>query len=204
MQISAPDVPPIPEDKDADVLFAQELNKLSIKERDEALHDVHGVSDVMDEEPASVKKCFQQLQLELLEIKNKSAYDQALIQNEAYVKDEKFSLMFLRADGFDPKNAAARVVSFFEAKLQLFGPELLARDIKLSDLDEDDVKCLESGYAQVLPGRDRAGRAILILLPMIRVFKVHANKVCLRNLQKKIYSSSSSICFGDMCSCFFH
>mmetsp|Transcript_87484 Transcript_87484/g.131231 ORF Transcript_87484/g.131231 Transcript_87484/m.131231 type:complete len:468 (+) Transcript_87484:35-1438(+) len=175
MKMPDQDVPPIPEDNDA--LFAQELNKLSMKERDEVLHDVHGVSDVMDEEPAFVEKCFRELQVELLKIKSKPAYDQALLHNEAYVKDEKFMLMFLRAEGFDPKSAAARTVSFFEAKLQLFGPELLARDVKVSDLDEDDVRCLESGYAQILPGRDRAGRAIFMLLPMIKVFKVHANKL---------------------------
>jgi hypothetical protein len=173
------DVPPIPEDKDADALFAQELNKLSMKERDEVLYDVHGVSDVMDEEPAFVKRCFQELQNEILKIKDKTAYDQALYQNEAYVTDEKFSLLFLRAEGFDPRSAAARMVSFFQAKLELFGPELLARDIKVSDLDEDDIRCLESGYAQLLHGRDRAGRAIFMLLPMIRAHKVHINKVCL-------------------------
>lgn len=168
-------VPPVPEDGDA--VFAAELNKLSIKERDSALHDVHGVSDVIREDPYFVRKCFQDLQLEILKIREKAAYDLALQKDESYVNDERLRLMFLRAESFDPTTAATRMVSFFEAKLDLFGPESIARDIRMSDLDEDDKRCLESGYVQLLSGRDRAGRAIFLLLPMIKAHKTHVNKV---------------------------
>ena len=41
----------------------------------------------------------------------------------------------------------------------------------------DDEK-LESGYAQVLNKRDRAGRAIFMLMPMIRRYKTLQNRVC--------------------------
>ena len=170
---------PIPEENDADTLFAEELNKLSMKERDSALHDVHGVSeDITDEDPSFVKRCYEEFEKEIEKIKDKAAYLLALEKNAAYVKDDKFVLMFLRADSFDEKIAAARMVSFFQAKLDLFGPESIARDIKISDLDEDDKRCLESGYVQILSHRDRAGRAILTLLPMIKAHKTHVNKVC--------------------------
>ena len=85
--------------------------------------------------------------------------------------------MFLRADAFDVKHAAARIASFFQAKLELFGPEKLSKEIGINDLNQDDIECLESGYCQVLPGRDRAGRVILVLLPQIRSAKSVENKV---------------------------
>jgi hypothetical protein len=168
-----------PNPVETEALFAQELNKLSMQERDEVLQDIHGVSDIMNEEPAFVRKRFQELEDELSKIsdKEKDAYLQAKLLNEEYVTNKKFLLMFLRADDFQVKLVAARIVAFFQAKLELFGPDKLGRDIRLSDLNEDDMRCLESGYAQVLPERDRAGRAIFSLMPMIRAHRFIENKV---------------------------
>jgi hypothetical protein len=171
-----PSEDPSPE---TDAIFAAELNKLSMKERDEVLQDVHGVSDVIEEQIDFVKRCFQDLaeSLSLIPAVDKAAYLRARAQNEEYVNDEKFLLMFLRADAFDAVSAAARMVGFFQTKLELFGPEKLGREITLDDLDEDDHRVLESGYAQILPGRDRAGRAIFCLMPMIRSHRCMENKV---------------------------
>jgi hypothetical protein len=166
-----------PNPDETEALFAQELNKLSMQERDEVLQDIHGVSDIIDEEPTFVRKRFEELEDELSKICDKQAYLQAKLQNEEYVTNEKILLMFLRADEFQVKLAAARIVAFFEAKLDLFGPDKLGRDIRLSDLNEDDMRCLESGYAQVLPERDRAGRVIFSLMPMIRAHQCIENKV---------------------------
>jgi hypothetical protein len=70
-------------------------------------------------------------------------------------------LRFLRADGFDVNAAAERLGKHFAVKLELFGPELLAKDIVQDDLDEDDLKALYHGdMGHVLPFRDRAGRTI--------------------------------------------
>lgn len=69
--------------------------------------------------------------------------------------------MFLRADDYNPKNAATRLVKFMEGKLKYFGSDPLARPIEYSDLDNDTIQCLRSGVMQILPCRDRAGRAIL-------------------------------------------
>ena len=41
----------------------------------------------------------------------------------SYVTSYKFRLMFLRAELFEPKKAARRIISFLEEKLSLFGPE---------------------------------------------------------------------------------
>jgi hypothetical protein len=189
-----------PNPDETEALFAQELNKLSMQERDEVLQDIHGVSDVMNEEPAFVRKQFQQLEDELSRISDKEAYLQAKLLHEEYVTNQKFLLMFLRADAFQVKLAAARIVAFFQAKLDLFGPDKLGRDITLSDLNEDDIRCLESGYAQVLPERDRAGRAIFSLMPMIRAHRCIENKVSV--IEISFGRLHSSLLISIMHSCF--
>ena len=154
---------------ETNAFFANELNKLSIKERDEVLQDVHGVSDTMNEESEFVDDCLQSVVQELSRISDadKRAYLLAKQKNPQYVNERKFLLMFLRANLFDASNAASRIVSFFQAKLELFGPEKLGRDIMMNDLNEEDIACFESGYCQVLGGRDRAGRAVFFLLPKV-------------------------------------
>jgi len=99
-------------------------------------------------------------------------------QNKAYVTDDKFRLMFLRAAGFHPQKAAIRLVAFFKEKLRYFGQEPLTRQIQLSDLDSDDLACLKAGHTQVLPPRDRSGRPIYIDLEVShdRSFKTIANR----------------------------
>lgn len=165
--------------KNTDAFFAAELNKLTMEERDEVLHDVHGVSDVMQEDSDFISRRIVELTAELDSIPPSScqAYLLAKQQNESYVMNEKFLLMFLRADRFHIKTVAARFVAFFQGKLELFGPDKVGRDILYTDLSEDDKACLHSGYAQVLNGRDRSGRAIFCLLPMIRNFKTLENRV---------------------------
>jgi hypothetical protein len=51
---------------------------------------------------------------------------------------------------------------YFKEKLKLFGRKLLAKDIKLSDLDADDRAYLVSGIGQLAPQRDRAGRCVFV------------------------------------------
>ena len=171
--------PPVDRNPDTEALFAAELARLSMQERDEVLQDIHGVSDVQKEDPPFVQRCFDDLEeaLSLIPVIEKLAYLQAKDLDESYTSNEDFLLMFLRANSFNIKSSAARIVSFFETKLTLFGPERLARDITYRDLDEDDIQCLESGYAQILPGRDRAGRVIFCLLPMIRRYRSLRNRV---------------------------
>jgi hypothetical protein len=174
--------PPPPVDRnenETEALFADELSRLSMQERDEVLHDIHGVSDVQEEDPAFVQRCFEDMEeaISIIPAIDKMAYRQARHLDESYVDNGDFMLMFLRASSFDIKSAASRIVAFFEAKLELFGPEKLAKDITWDDLDGDDIKCLESGYAQILPGRDRSGRAILCLVPTIRKYRTMLNRV---------------------------
>ena len=43
----------------------------------------------------------------------------------------------------------------------------MARDITQDDLDEDNLKVLNSGAYQVLPNRDRADRAVVLVVPNV-------------------------------------
>jgi hypothetical protein len=164
---------------DLDSLLAQELTKLTIKEREESYEDLHGVDDVVNETPELVYNCLNALDAELHRIAQKDAYWLAEEQDQAYVTNPKFRLRFLRAERFVPKSAAKRLVGFLEGKLHFFGPSLLTKPIKFSDLDKDDQACLKYGQMQVLPSRDRSGRSIFCDMNMIkdRCFKRPANRL---------------------------
>ncbi len=82
------DKPPLHEfrSEDADQLMAQELNKLSIQEREQVYNDLHGVSDQAHEEsPEFAKERLAELQLALDErVPVKLAYELALIIDPDY------------------------------------------------------------------------------------------------------------------------
>jgi hypothetical protein len=160
------------------------MNQLSLIERERVFADVHGVADAVNEEPHFVDRCLAELQTELEKIPThmNRAYVMAHSQCPEYVNSKKFRLMFLRTDSFQPQLAALRIVEFLAAKLELFGPEKFAKDIELADLDEGDIACLESGYMQLLPGRDRSGRPIVSCIPYCApVNATHVNKVSKEN-----------------------
>ena len=93
----------------------------------------------------------------------------ALRDSPHYVRSNKFLIMFLRREKFDVIKSLERLQLFFELKRDLFGPDCLGRDITLQqDMEPDDIALIASGYAQILPGRDRAGRAILLCLQHLR------------------------------------
>jgi hypothetical protein len=159
---------PLPQE-DADALLAKEMAAMSVQEREQALNDIHGVSDVIHEEPSFVRAKMEEMEMELSKLTNKGkeAYMQAEAQNKECVTCEKFRLKFLRAEMFDARLAAGRMVGFFDEKKKLFGPDKLTKEIKLWDLDKDDQKFLERGIGQILPQRDRAGRRIMTWMPMM-------------------------------------
>ena len=161
-----PDLESITEDPDA--LLARELNRLSIQEREQVNYDVHGVAEVMPEGSEFVSTRLIQLELELDKITEKEAYNQALIQDPNFVKNCNFRIRFLRAERFVAAEAAVRMVRHFQYKMELFGASKLVKDIKIEDLHSEDIKVLESGFIQLLPVRDRAGRAVMCWNPILR------------------------------------
>ena len=146
--------------KDANAILADALAQMSIQERENAYENTHGVSQVIEETPDMVFQKLAELDTELFKITHKPAFEMALQINPGYINDQKFRIMFLRAEYFDPRKAATRLVLFLEKKLHYFGRDALARNVHLSDLDKDDMRMLKSGQMQILPSRDRAGRLI--------------------------------------------
>jgi hypothetical protein len=151
----------IDDSKQVEHLLTQELNQMSLKERELVYEEIHSVDKMIDEPTEFVTERLEALERELRMIPMKPAYDQAEQISKLYVTDRKLRLQFLRTEYFDARKAAHRLVSFMEGKLHFFGPEVLARSIYLSDLDDDDFESLKSGVLQIFPSRDRAGRAIL-------------------------------------------
>ena len=162
-----------------DSALAKEFNKLSVQERSITYEELHGVNDCVEETPVFLQNGLQHLDEALARITTKPAYEIAVRQNEGYVMDDKFRIMFLRADSFHPEKAATRMVGYFEGKLKYFGESLLTKRIQFSDLDQDDQECVKGGHLQVLPSRDRSGRAIFIDLNILhdQSYRIAANRL---------------------------
>jgi hypothetical protein len=103
-----------------------------------------------------------------LEDHKKNAYNIAKKLNPEYICGRAFRLKFLRAGLFVPKDAATCIIGFLEEKLKLFGPNSLARELMLSDLNQDDMVLLRSGVFSKVPMRDSAGRDVTITIPFFR------------------------------------
>ena len=146
--------------KDAAKLIAEDLRRMSILEREKVLFGVHGVSDAMEESLEMTAKCLTELDTKISKIRFKEAYTFAELRNPSYVNDRNFRLHFLRSVKFDTSWAAEKLVRFFELKLELFGGDMLTKDITLDDFDEETTAVMESGLCTILPLKDRAGRAI--------------------------------------------
>lgn len=176
----------IPEDlpdrrplQDAEQLLAKDLNQVSHQERQDALHDIHGVSDLPDESPAFVARCQNDLELYLIRNQKRSAAFQTVWNTGAHHIDyiRSLYLLFLRCDAFDIAKAGQRIYLHFDTKLTLFGQDKLGRDITLNDFDAHDMDCYKAGFFQILPVRDRAGRAICIKLWKLQKFHCRENVV---------------------------
>ncbi|KAL3924666.1 MAG: hypothetical protein SGILL_000903 [Bacillariaceae sp.] len=167
-----------------ETILAREIAKLSTSEREAIMHDIHGVTDEehFKETPALIAEKLTQLESKIQQLMQHqmrhntnsndaaadrpgnigTAYSLALAMNPEYVQDASFRLMFLRASHFDVAQAAKRFLGHFEKKMELFGASKLVKTITLEDLDADDNECLLRGQSQLLPYRDRSGRAVFV------------------------------------------
>mmetsp|Transcript_2901 Transcript_2901/g.6435 ORF Transcript_2901/g.6435 Transcript_2901/m.6435 type:complete len:599 (+) Transcript_2901:346-2142(+) len=153
----------------AEQVLADEMANMSITERDKIMFEMHGIStETFDETPEKVEEALKHLEEHIRKIPadSREAYEQAKYISPEYVNDRAFRIMFLRSELFDSEKAALKMIKHFTIKRELFGDgEILCRDIRQSDLNEQERKTLESGFLQVLPDRDAAGRAVIILSP---------------------------------------
>ena len=163
--------------KQAESLLAKEMYKLSTEERSRVLDEIHGVAEEIDETDEFITDCLKKMEEEVLKIRKRSAYEKALFVKPSAVKDPTFRLMFLRAEYYDPKKAAKRMVSYFHHKLRLFGFDSLIRPITLDDLDEHDKHALNAGTMQFLPIKDKSGRTIVCNFHKFHDFQSSINQV---------------------------
>jgi hypothetical protein len=139
----------------------RELVQMSTDERTQVFADIGGAQEINPEDPDFVNECLMELNEKIAGIKNKAAFEIAQRTSPHYTNNPGFRIMFLRADNFDVEKASHRIVRHFEEKLELFGGEKLADDIRLEDLTVDDMEALEAGGIQVLPHPDQFGRLVL-------------------------------------------
>jgi hypothetical protein len=145
-----------------DPALAEEMNRLSVKERELVLEEIHGVADAIEETPELVSSSLAKMRdiiVILTAKKYKRALDRALFLKPGIATDDKFHLLFLRAERFDPSKAASKMCRYFEHKMELFGYENLAKRITLEDLDENDMRALYEGSFQVITVNHRGLQA---------------------------------------------
>jgi len=164
-------------------ILEESFATLSLQEKEKILFDVHGLPLIDQEDPANIDDLLDEIECSLHKIRRKRSYDKAKsILDGRLVKDRSLRLMFLRCDRFLTKVAAQRIVRHFDVKEDLFGDgEVLGRDVSQSDLSEEDMAVLESGFFQILPSRDSCGRTILFAVPELRPFNA-SSKSCVRTI----------------------
>eukprot|EP00980_Cylindrotheca_fusiformis_P003723 scaffold824_cov129-Cylindrotheca_fusiformis.AAC.3 len=178
------------EDDTHESMLAKTMSSLTFEEQQVAIHDLHGVSEIAEDDPIMIDEKLVEMEVELSKISSKNAYllakeispDYGKLFNSVRVRfkpvlitalhrilyevcNRELRLLFLRSDVFNSRNAAIRFVKFFAVKLRLFGREKVGNDIRLSDLGPEELDFGRLGGSRWLPHRDRAGRAVLFVLP---------------------------------------
>lgn len=149
--------------EDQNKSLARELATLANDERQAILEEVHGVCAPIVEEFEFLTSKQRELTVEVTKIQRKTAYNRARFLCPQFVNDPRLLSQFLRADGFDTKEAAKRLIRFFETKQYLWGEEALVKRITLDDLTRYDIAAMQAGAFRVtLP--DRAGRPLMLLV----------------------------------------
>lgn len=157
--------------KVVDALLAQELTGLSLAERETVFEEVHGVKKKVEETPEFLEVALAEMENAIQNIPDKQAYEEATedvgttgtdATATPYLDTRKVRLLFLRTEKYDSVKAAARLVKYAEGMKRYFGLHVLKRPVMLCDLDADDKATLKSGVMQILPARDRVGRAVAV------------------------------------------
>jgi len=159
--------------------LAQELLKLSFKDRTELEEEIHGVRcGAATEKPVFLQHSLSKFDYYLNARKEKepdnpvlrnviriSSLDETAAKLEiskCYLNDPDIRLRFLRCDRFVPDKAVERMVNFLEFTAELFGDFVSDRQICLSDFNPKELIELQNSRTQYLPFRDRSGRRVLV------------------------------------------
>eukprot|EP00934_Nitzschia_sp_Nitz4_P003297 Nitzschia sp. Nitz4//scaffold9_size221794//178359//180046//NITZ4_001374-RA/size221794-snap-gene-0.191-mRNA-1//-1//CDS//3329561085//3287//frame0 len=169
-------------------IVAKDLSELDSNEREKILYDLHGVyDDDATHQPSAdeTQARLRELRQALAECRDKRhAYDMAVASDADYVHREDFLLNFLRVHDWDIHKTARRILLHFDTKLELFGPQLLCKDITQDDMSRGGVDVLYSGWLQDLPLRDTAGRMVSIAVSHANL---NAPEVSLNDKKQRLY-----------------
>lgn len=158
-------------------------------ERQAILEELHGVCEPIVEETEFLLSKQRELIDEVSKIRRKQAYDRAQFLSPRCVKDPHLLTQFLRADAFDTREAARRLIRFFDIKQRLWGEEVLVKRVTLDDLSEDDMAAMQTGAFRVTQP-DMAGRPLMLLTVNSLNYKAIQDQV--RCLLPKINSMRES------------
>lgn len=151
-----------------------------LDEHERILFGIHGIPRCsLEDDPVALEARLKDLEIELESIqKDREEYDHARANNPTFVNSRRFRLVFLRSESYNAKAAAEMIISHFRVKKQLFGDgEILSREVRQSDLHPMDLVLLHSGFIQIFPCRDAAGRTIVAVSPE---FRHHGSKEMLK------------------------
>jgi len=171
-------------DETVNELLSNTLLHLKFQDRNDIYEEIHGVRNLAREEtPELIEQSLCSMAAELDRIISSSAsgevevvegrkeedykhaYQKTRQLEKTYVNDRDFHLKFLRADLFDAKKAADRLVVHLDFLLMLFGPRALEERLQASFFNtKEEAAALRSGNVQILPFRDRSGRRIMVNL----------------------------------------
>lgn len=190
----------VPENGTFETLISNALKQLSLEDREQIYHDIHGVADRIDEEPEFVAQRLNEMEEELVvKLTTKAsamneAFQQAMSMDPNFVNNRRIHKRFVRAELFDTKRAAARMIRYCDWMRSLLGGSKLCKDINFHDLDDYDIKALKRGHTQVLPSRDRAGRVLCFYYYQQYHFETPQSLVC-----QFCYVSCLFIVFSHVC-----
>lgn len=145
--------------KQTELLLASEMNKLSAAERAIAFDDLHCVGEDLTETPEIVQNSLADFDLAVHKEQHQ-IYELAASQDRSFVENPTFRLKFLRANSHNVEKAVRQMMDFLENKARYFGEDKIAREITLSDMNEDEISLMLSGHLYIQEGSDRRGRQI--------------------------------------------
>jgi len=123
----------------------------------------------LPEDDEKLRKGFRELdkQLRIIGREKKNpdyaAYKLAREQNPKYIDNYLFRIDFLRAEHYNARKAALRILRYLTEKLELFGRDKLTRIIYWNDLGDEVVAYFRRGALQLLPESDLHGRRVLFI-----------------------------------------
>jgi hypothetical protein len=148
-----------------ELLLAEELKQLSFQDRTHILEEMHGCRSMAKEEtPQIIEEGLTRLEMEIQKIPDnrKTAYNGGVVLGSTFVFHRDVRLKFLRAELFDARKAAHRLIQYLDIAVDHFGIQAAMRPIMLADLTPTEQVVLSLGEVQLLPSRDRMGRRIAL------------------------------------------